>query len=478
MPSPDRLNRPGIVARSRQPGTDRTAAVSDPIEACTVLHVDMDAFFAAVEVLDDPALRGRPVIVGGSGARGAVASCTYEARAFGVRSAMASVEARRRCPQAVFVAPRLERYAEVSAQLHRILQAVTPVVEPIGLDEAFLDVSGSRRVVGHPVAIARSLRHQVHEDLHLTCAVGVARSKPLAKLASRRAKAVPPDHRGPDDGVVVVAPDAEPELVAGLPVTAVWGVGRSAAARLAAVGIRTMAELADLDEATVRRLAGSTAAQQLVAVRHPECADPVLPRGAAKSIGHETTLPTDLHDHQAVVAVLADLAARVATRLATQGLAGRTVSVKLRFADRRTVTRSATLPTATSGTFDLLTVARRLVTTVALGGGIRLVGLSVSGLERPRPITEQLVLIDARSAGGVDADRGIRRATPSPASPAAPAASRLTSTVGPGGTRHAEQRWQRVDAAVGAVQQRFGARAVVAGPAVSRRRGPRSGDAS
>ncbi len=327
-PSPKRSAGSGSVAEPATP-VRRTASPASAVE-CTILHLDMDAFFASIEVLDDPSLAGRPVIVGGDGPRGAVASCSYEARAYGVRSAMASVEARRRCPKAVFRPGRFARYAEVSGQLGAMLRAVTPVVEPIGLDEAFLDLSGSQRRLGPPIDTARRLRDQVHQALGLTCAVGVARSKSLAKLASRHAKRVPPTERGPGDGIVVVLPEAEIAFLHPLPVGALWGVGPATAAKLAGVGIVTVGDLAGLPETVLHRLVGRSAGAHLASLAAGRDTDPVLAHRPVRSIGRETTLGADLHDQESLAPVLAVLAADVGQRLAGGSRAGRVVTVKIR----------------------------------------------------------------------------------------------------------------------------------------------------
>ena len=222
----------------------------------------MDAFFASVEVLDDPSLAGKPVIVGGAGARGVVASCTYEARQFGVHSAMPSMRARQLCPEAIFLSGRHSRYAEVSAQLHRILHDVTPMVEPIGLDEAFMDVAGALRLLGPPDVIAHAIRDRVRDEMRLRCAVGIGRSKMIAKLASRAAK--PRATRQglePGPGVYLVAPEDERAFLHAHDVEALWGVGPATAKRLHDLGVRTVGELAALPlDTLVRRLGKSSGA--------------------------------------------------------------------------------------------------------------------------------------------------------------------------------------------------------------------------
>ncbi len=263
----------------------------------SILHVDMDAFFASVEVLDDPTLAGLPVIVGGAGARGVVASCTYEARVFGVRSAMPSVRARQLCPQAVFLPGRHGRYAEISGQLHRILTDITPLVEPIGLDEAFLNVAGAIRMLGSPETIAQRLRGRVRSDLSLDCAVGIGRSKMIAKLASRAAK--PRVSRAgllPGPGVVAIAPTTELAFLHGHQVEALWGVGPATATRLHELGVRTVGDLAAIPPETLVRRIGKASGLHLAALARGDDPSPVTPDRAAKSIGHEETFSQDLVD--------------------------------------------------------------------------------------------------------------------------------------------------------------------------------------
>lgn len=391
-----------------------------------ILHVDMDAFFASVEVLDDPSLAGKPVVVGGSGARGVVASCTYEARAYGVRSAMPSMRARQLCPQAVFVDGHYSRYAEVSGRLRRVLASVTPLVEPIGLDEAFLDVSGSRRLLGDPVGIAAGIRDRVREELDLDCSVGVGRSKMIAKLASRAAKPVATRAgKRPGAGVVAVAPEGERDFLHPLPVEALWGVGPATARRLHELGVRTVGDLAALPEPVLVRKLGRAQGPHLAALARAEDRDPVVPDRPAKSVGHEETFGQDLTDRSVLRRHLDRMAESVAVHLRSQRLAGRTVSVKVKQADFSVVSRSHTLASAVDAGQAVASVAGALLDTVDVAGGVRLLGVSVSGLQS--------------SAAG----------------------RQLTFDLGTGPPAESLQStWEQVTAAVDAVRARFGREAV------------------
>jgi DNA polymerase IV len=347
----------------------------------TILHVDMDAFFASVEVLDDPTLAGRPVIVGGSGARGVVASCTYEARIFGVRSAMPSVRARQLCPHAIFLPGRHGRYAEISGRLQRMLTDITPLVEPIGLDEAFLDVAGAIRMLGTPETIAHRLRERVRADLTLDCAVGIGRSKMIAKLASRAAK--PRVSRAglePGAGVVLIEHAAELAFLHGHPVEALWGVGPATAGRLHELGVRTVADLAAVPPETLARRLGKSSGLHLGSLARGDDPSPVTPDRPAKSIGHEETFSQDLVDRAELERHVLRMADSVATMLRGASTAARTVTLKVKFADLSLQTRSHTLERAITTGGALGHVAATLLSGIDPGDGIRLLGVSASGL--------------------------------------------------------------------------------------------------
>lgn len=351
----------------------------------TILHLDMDAFFASVEVLRDPSLRGKPVIVGGDGARGVVAACTYEARAYGVHSAMPSLRAKRMCPHAVFIGGDFARYSEVSRDLHAILGEFTPLVEGISLDEAFLDVTGAGRLFGSGEAIGHELRRRVSADLGLSCSVGVAPVKMIAKLASEAAKPRATLERGrpvvrPGKGVFVVSPGDELDFLWPLPLRALWGIGPATEKRLTDLGARTVGDLAQLPVGVLVSRVGEAAGQHLHDLAWARDPRPVVPEHAAKSVGHEQTYATDLVDADRLNVEVVRLSDGVAARLAESGLAGRTVTLKVRFADFRTITRSATERLPLAGGPQIARIAKRLLARVEPGAGIRLLGVSMSNL--------------------------------------------------------------------------------------------------
>ena len=375
-----------------------------PGPARSILHVDMDAFFVAVELLDAPELRGRPVVVGGDGRRGVVAAASYEARRHGVHSAMPAALAARRCPDLVFLPGRYHRYAEVSRRIMALFTTDTPLVEPISLDEAFLDVTGARRLLGDAETIAHQLRQRVLDAEGLWCSVGVASTKFVAKLASAAAKPRPrPGGTEAGHGVLVVADDSVRSFLDPLAVSALWGVGPATLARLESIGVHTVADLAGVPIGTLTGLLGESAGTHLHRLALGIDPRPVVPDRAAKSVGHEQTYAADLTTRDAVERELLRLADAVIERLGTQGRSGITVVVKVRHADFTTVTRSVTLPSPVETTDALAAVARRLAATVPIGEGIRLLGVSISGLDAPT-VPRQLSFDDLMAAsptGGV-----------------------------------------------------------------------------
>jgi len=370
-------------------------------DGASILHVDMDAFFASVEIRDDPSLAGKPVVVGGKGGRGVVAAASYEARAYGVHSAMPSSRAKRLCPQAVWVDGHYDRYVEVSAELHQLFHEVTPLVEGISIDEAFLDVSGARRLLGEPVDIAHRLRARIREVLDLGASVGVARVKMLAKLGSEAAKpGASPHGPVPGPGVFVVGPGREAELafLHPLPIRAVWGVGPATAKRLERYGVETVGDLARLTPEVLVGSLGQAVGRHLHDLAWARDPRPVVPDQAVKSVGHEETYARDLTDPSIVNREALRLSDAVATRLRRAAIAGRTVTVKVRYPDFTTFTRSKTLPDATDVAAEIAEVARALLDTVDLDPGVRLLGISLSQLGPP-PV-RQLTLDDAMAEGG------------------------------------------------------------------------------
>lgn len=347
----------------------------------TILHADMDAFFVSVELLRRPELRGRPVVVGGTGARGVVAAASYEARAYGVFSAMPSGQARRLCPEAVFLPGDHAQYAEVSARVMAIFREFTPLVEPLSLDEAFLDVSGARRALGDGVEIAHTIRRRVLEEEGLTCAVGIAPSKMLAKLASEAAKpsATP---TGPVEGrgVHVVAPGQEQVFLRPLPARALWGVGPATLAKLERLGVRTVGDIAELPEAALVGMLGPSLGRHLGRLARGIDPRAVEPDQRAKSIGHEETFPTDRHDVAALGREVVRMADAVAWRLRRAEVAARTVTLKVRFGDFRTITRSVTLAAPVDEAPALARAAGALLAEIDTTPGVRLLGVTGSGL--------------------------------------------------------------------------------------------------
>jgi len=366
-----------------------------------VLHVDMDAFYAGVSLLARPELRGQPVIVGGGGTRGVVLSATYAARAFGVHSAMPMMRARRLCPEAVVVAPDYEAYARVSAGVMEVFRSITPLVEPISLDEAFLDVRGAARRLGGPTQIGEWIRATIEDEQGVTCSVGVASTKFVAKLASARCK---------PDGLLVVPAEHVVAFLHPLPVGALWGVGGKTEDVLRRLGLHTVGDLAHTPVSTLVRALGSAAGMHLSALAWGRDERAVVPHEPDRSIGAENTFPTDIDDPAVVARELLRLAERTAARLRATGQCGRTVSIKVRFADFTTITRSRTLPEATD--------VGRLVYDTAMGlydalglqrARIRLVGVRVEGILDADDQPHQLQLGE-REHGWRSAEQAVDRA--------------------------------------------------------------------
>ena len=377
-----------------------------PRAARTILHVDMDAFYASVEQLRRPELRGKPVIVGGPGARGVVAAASYEARVYGIHSAMSSVQAQRLCPHAVFVAGDHDHYADVSRRIMAIFGSFTPLVEALSLDEAFLDVTGSRRLHGDGPTIAAAIREQVLAEEGLTCSVGVAPVKFVAKLASEAAKPRV-GRRGaePGLGVKVVGEGEVLAFLHPLPVRALWGVGPKTLEKLHRIGVDTVADLASLDERSITAALGTASGLHLRRLAHGIDDRDVVPDQRAKSIGHEETFAHDHHTYESLQHELVRLGDSVASRLRAAGVAGRTVSIKVRFHDFRTITRSITLPAAVDTGPDVLRAATTLLQKVDPSPGVRLLGIHVSQLAEGA--ARQLSLDDLEAPAWGDATDAI-----------------------------------------------------------------------
>jgi DNA polymerase-4 len=414
-----------------------------------ILHVDMDAFYVGVELRRRPELRGRPVVVGGTGRRGVVAAASYEARRYGVFSAMPSSTARRKCPHAVFLPGDHELYAKVSTEVHEIFHSVTPLVEPLALDEAFLDVTGSLGLFGERATAARTIadhvRGRVADELGLACSVGGAPSKFLAKLASKRAKPRVTD-RGvePGPGVVLVPPGGELDFLHPLPVQSLWGVGPTTFERLQRFGIRTVGDLARLDLDVVVRALGAAQGRHLHDLAWARDDRPVEPDREIKSIGHEETYPHDRHTFDELWTEAVRLADAVSSRLRASGHGGaRTITIKVRFSDFRTVSRSHTLPAPVATAPAILGAVEPMLRRIELDRGVRLFGISVSGFGAP---AEQLSLDELLSSPALDA-------------------ASTSDVAGPLARPVAAREWEAASETIDAIRGRFGSASI--GPASS-----------
>ncbi|MEO8692251.1 MAG: DNA polymerase IV [Acidimicrobiales bacterium] len=400
---------------------------ADRASTTTIMHVDMDAFFVSVELTRRPELRGQPVIVGGDSRRGVVAAASYEARAYGVHSAMPSVQARRLCPHAIFLPGDHAMYSSVSTRVMAIFGRYTPLVEPLSLDEAFLDVTGALRLFGDAVVIANRIRHDVLSEEQLACSVGIAPNKFLAKMASETAK----PRAGRDGpvaglGVKVIERGAERSFLDPLPVSRLWGVGPKTLARLERLGVSTIADVAALPVTILRSAIGDAASRHLHELAHGRDDRRVETGQRVKSVGHEETYSFDHHTFATIDTELVRLSDAVAGRLRDNDLGGRTVTLKVRMNDFTTLTRSVTVAQPVQSGSLLAQLVKELVRSIDPSPGVRLLGVSVSKLvDHP---TLQLTLDEVTDVG---APRAAARAD--------------------------------VDAAIDQVRQRFGADAI--GPA-------------
>ena len=377
--------------------------MSNDAEDLPVLHVDMDAFYVEVERQRDPSLVGKAVVVGGSSDRGVVASASYEARMRGVRSAMPSAQARKLCPDAVFVSAHFSQYRAASQAVHRVFHSITPLVEPIALDEAFLDVSGAHLLFGSSEEIAWRIRHDILETVGLDCSVGVASNKLLAKLASVAAKprATP---RGIQAGAgvrVVNGADAR-SFLHGHPVAALWGVGAATLRRLQGIGVASVGDLSRVSEASLVQLLGHAHGRHLAMLSHGVDDRPVVPEREAKSISHEETFEVDVTDIARMRSEIVRLADGVASRLRRAGLACRTVQLKVRSPELRSVSRSQTLTESTDVGKVIADTAVALLDRLDTSGGVRLIGVAATGLAPPGP--EQLELLHSLEEVGAPDD--------------------------------------------------------------------------
>lgn len=401
-------------------------AVRDGSADCPILHVDMDAFYAAVATRDRPDLAGLPVLVGG-GDRGVVLSANYLAREHGVRSGIPMSRARRWCPDAVVVRPDYDTFETVSRSVMEVFAAVSPSVQPVSLDEAFIDVGGATRLLGSPAAIAERLRARIHDEQGITCSVGVAASVSVAKVASRRAK---------PDGVVVVPPDRVTVFLHPLDVDELWGVGDKTRAQLHRLGLVTVGDVAHTPRETLHRALGPALSTWLYDLAWGIDRRQVSQRSAGHfgygepehSMSANETFSRDTDDRAVIVRELLRLSARVAGRMRTAGVAGRTVGLRLRFADFTTITRTRALPEHTDVTQELFRAAVRLYDALGLQRArIRLVGVRIEAL-RPRAGTDRQLVLGEPERGWSEADRAsdqaVRRFGPEAVRPASLLAGR------------------------------------------------------
>ena len=390
------------MSRRQYTRADRADDAAPDDSGCPILHVDMDAFYASVSLLEHPELVGTPVIVGGGASRGVVLSATYEARAFGVHAAMPMARARRACPHAVVIEPDHARYAQVSRGVMALFADITPLVEPLSLDEAFLDVSGAVRRLGSPAQIAQQIRDRVADEQGVSCSVGVASTKFVAKLASGLAK---------PDGLFVVPHEQTLRVLHPLPVGALWGVGERTEETLHRFGLRTIGDIAHTPVDTLRRVLGEAGGVHLFELSWGRDPRSVVPVQTERSIGAEETFARDVDDPEVIHRELLRLAERATARVRSARLVGRTVSIKVRFADFTTITRSRTLGEATDVSRDVYATARSLYDGLGLQRArLRLVGVRIEGLRDVADRQHQM-LLDEPEFGWRDAERAVDRAS-------------------------------------------------------------------
>ncbi len=363
-----------------------------------ILHVDMDAFYASVAELDHPEYKGKALVVGAV-TRGVVLSANYEARKFGIRAAMPVGRAKRMAPHAIFIAPEHHRYSEISERVMAIFHSYTPLVEPISLDEAFLDVTGSQKLFGSGREIATKIRAQVEKEEGITCSVGIAQSKFIAKLASQHCK---------PNGMLEIRPDRILEFLHPLPVRAIWGVGPKTAESLERLGLHTVADIANTPRATLIRALGDATGESLYEFAWGRDYRNVIPDEPEKSIGNEETFSEDLDSPEEILREFLRMTEKATARLRERSLFAKTISIKIKFADFSSLTRAKTVPIAIDNTHDTYEIVKSLY--LALnneGARIRLVGVSLSNLQEGAPVQLE---IGARERGWREADGAIDRA--------------------------------------------------------------------
>lgn len=337
-----------------------------------IMHVDMDAFFASVEQLDHEEYRGKPLIVGGLGGRGVVSTCSYEARKFGVHSAMPTAKAMKLCPQGIFIRGNYPRYSEVSRQIFDIFEHYSPLIEPLSIDEAFLDISGMEHLMDNPLQYAKKLKHEIKEKTGIVASVGIAPNKFLAKIASDLDK---------PDGLVVVDKGKVQEFLDPLPVRRIWGVGAKTAMVLERLQIRTIADLRKMTYDVLHKTFGAKTASHLFMLAQGKDERPVAPRGRAKSIGNEVTFGEDLQNAEDALQVLLELSVKVGWRLRKAGFKAKTIQLKLRTRDFTTYTRQKQLFEPSNYDNDIYTAIQDLFTVLNITHSIRLLGVSASGFD-------------------------------------------------------------------------------------------------